>query len=203
MAALLLVKIITPIAGLLHVQTEQLYAWTDSMIVLHWLQKLSTTLKTFVANWVSAIQELLPSTQWRHVATKDSPADLLSQGIDAKDLTHCQLWWKGTPWLAFSPALWPTKMPVLKNALPKTKMLCYVIRIIPSPLHTLEEVLSFHHLRELLPGFSGSTTTPARLVTERLMTLSLPQKSPEPRPGFSYGHSRNHSKMYWKLSDLC
>ncbi len=59
-AALLFVKIIT-IARLLHVQTEQL-ALTDFMIVLHWLQKQSTTLKTFVANRVSVIQELLPST---------------------------------------------------------------------------------------------------------------------------------------------
>ncbi len=52
-------------------------------------------LKAFVANWVSVIQELLPLTQWCHVATKDNPTDLLSRGINAKDLTHCQLWWKG------------------------------------------------------------------------------------------------------------
>ena len=73
-------------AKLLHISQAQIFAWTDSTIVLCWLQKPSSSLKTFVANRVSSIQELLPSSKWRHVPTNQNPADLLSRGMHANQL---------------------------------------------------------------------------------------------------------------------
>ena len=90
-AAHLLAKLLEHVAKLLHISQAQIFAWTDSTIVLCWLQKPSSSLKTFVANRVSSIQELLPSSKWRHVPTNQIPADLLSRGMDANQLVRNSL----------------------------------------------------------------------------------------------------------------
>ncbi len=77
-AAHLLSKLLVYIAGHLEIDMAQVYAWTDSSIVLCWLRKSSSSLKTFVAHRVSVIQQHLPTSQWRHVSSRDNPADLLS-----------------------------------------------------------------------------------------------------------------------------
>lgn len=41
----------------LKLQRAKVILWSDSMVVLHWIRKLPCTLKTFVANRVSSIQE--------------------------------------------------------------------------------------------------------------------------------------------------
>jgi len=51
----LLAKLIKHVAHLLQISTDHLFTWTDSMIVLCWLQKPPATLKTIVANRVSNI----------------------------------------------------------------------------------------------------------------------------------------------------
>lgn len=58
------------------------YFWTDSQIVLLWLTKASSQLKTFVANRVAAIQHktIEKSFDWKWVAGEDNPADLASRG---------------------------------------------------------------------------------------------------------------------------
>ncbi|XP_076660830.1 uncharacterized protein LOC143364282, partial [Halictus rubicundus] len=66
--------------------------WTDSTIVLHWLAKSPSTLKTFVANRVAEIQGKTRIKNWRHVRTSDNPADLLSRGITAKELIDNSFW---------------------------------------------------------------------------------------------------------------
>ncbi len=81
------------------------------MIVLSWLQKPPASLKTFVANRISSIQESLPYSHWRHVPTTENPADLLSRGMKAEQLIQNSLWWKGTPWLAKTPDEWPVRLP--------------------------------------------------------------------------------------------
>ncbi len=83
-AAYLLAKLLDYTSQLLHI--PDIYAWTDSFIVLCWLRKLPSTLKTFVAHRVSAIQDLVPTSKWRHVSTTDNPADLLSRGLPTSQL---------------------------------------------------------------------------------------------------------------------
>lgn len=83
------------------------FLWTDSMIVLHWLQKLPTNLDTFVANRVSNIQSLTKAMHWRHVPTKSNPADLISRGILPKEFIENRLWINGPEWLKESEDMWP------------------------------------------------------------------------------------------------
>ncbi len=116
-AASLLTKLLTYVARILDVPNAALYAWTDSAIVLHWLHKPPNSLKVFVRNRVSHIQEHLPPSHWRHVDTAENPADLLSRGCPAAELSKNQLWWKGPPWLMQDPGQWKTKQ-IVKVTLP-------------------------------------------------------------------------------------
>ncbi|GFV37143.1 hypothetical protein TNCV_1720651 [Trichonephila clavipes] len=51
--------------------------------------------------------EVLPTKHWRHVPSKENPADIASRGIDPKCLPDCKLWWQGPPWLRLETSSWP------------------------------------------------------------------------------------------------
>ena len=71
------------------------YGWLDSSVALHWI-KGGGEYKQFVANRAMKIQEHLGIT-WRHVPTKENPADLGSRGGQVDD---SKLWWEGLEWLS-------------------------------------------------------------------------------------------------------
>lgn len=73
--------------------------WSDSTIVLGWLQTSPHLLKTFVANRVAKTRELTEGVTWQHVKTTDNPADILSRGISTDKLKISDLWWYGPAWL--------------------------------------------------------------------------------------------------------
>lgn len=85
----------------------QCFLWCDSSVALTWLQKPSYHLKTYVANRVAQTQELIPSSCWHYVPSKDNPADCASRGILATDLVQHPLWWTGPPWLSLKSTYWP------------------------------------------------------------------------------------------------
>ncbi len=109
-AAHLLTRLMLRVSELLQIPLPHLFAWSDSEIVLHWLTTTPTSLNRFIANCISAVQSKLPASHWRHVGSKDNPADLASRGMLAKDLIDCELWWKGPPWLSGPPDQWPSKL---------------------------------------------------------------------------------------------
>ncbi|GBM48217.1 hypothetical protein AVEN_72489-1 [Araneus ventricosus] len=73
--------------------------WTDPTIVLAWIQKDPSVLKPFVRNRVSAIQNLTEVSAWKHVPSKENPADIISRGIDPEKIQDCNLWWFGLSFL--------------------------------------------------------------------------------------------------------
>ncbi|XP_035213196.1 uncharacterized protein LOC118187108 isoform X2 [Stegodyphus dumicola] len=68
---------------------------SDSSIILAWLKKEPCCMKTFVANRVAVVQEMMDVRQWHHVPSKQSPAYLVSRGVDPVKLQLCELWWCG------------------------------------------------------------------------------------------------------------
>ncbi|XP_065356083.1 uncharacterized protein LOC135950472 [Calliphora vicina] len=82
------------------------YTWSDSMIVLAWLQKPPNSWTTFVANRVSKIITRTGNECWRHINSKDNPADLISRGIRPQDLVNNSLWWNGPSWLCSPQNFW-------------------------------------------------------------------------------------------------
>ncbi|GBM16942.1 hypothetical protein AVEN_267331-1 [Araneus ventricosus] len=98
-SAVLLAKLVTRVNSALKLDISNTFLWSDSMIVLCWLQKEQCYLKTFVVNRVSGIQKLTNVDQWRHVSSHDNPADLISRGVDPDRLSESSLWWSGPEFL--------------------------------------------------------------------------------------------------------
>ncbi|GBO28161.1 hypothetical protein AVEN_66676-1 [Araneus ventricosus] len=92
-AALLLARLMNKIVPVLHLPLDKICLWTDSTIVLAWLNMQPHLLKTFVSNPVAKIQSLCSYSQWKHVSSKNKLADVLSRGTDARDLRDNDLWW--------------------------------------------------------------------------------------------------------------
>ena len=91
--------------------------WTDSTIVLQYINNTEARYHTFVANRVAEIQETTDVREWRHVPTQDNPADDASRGVSASTLLD-RRWLHGPEFLRLSPERWPTAptiRPVIKD----------------------------------------------------------------------------------------
>ncbi|XP_051167315.1 uncharacterized protein LOC127285377 [Leptopilina boulardi] len=106
-AATLLVQLYSSVVQSLKMTFSQVVFWSDSTIVLNWINTPSALLKTFVANRVSQIQEKTNSENWRHVRTHDNPADIISRGQSPQELVGNKFWTHGPNWLEMDEKLWP------------------------------------------------------------------------------------------------
>lgn len=106
-AAVLLSQLIDFVQGSVEFKTLPCVCWTDSTIVLAWLQQPPSRWKTFVANRVADIQARVPDVTWRHIATEDNPADCASRGLLGDEILAHPLWWHGPPWLRLAHNQWP------------------------------------------------------------------------------------------------
>ena len=103
----LLAKLMTTTRQNLDVPLERVYAYSDSTIVLAWLDGQSKRYCIFSANRIASTVALVPTTCWRHVPTHQNPADVASRGISATELRNHHLWWHGPPWLTTQPVVFP------------------------------------------------------------------------------------------------
>ena len=84
--------------------------WTDSAVALSWIRSESRSLKPFVANRVSSIQELTDNDQWHHIDGKDNPADLASRGFSVQELLKPDnIWFMGPTMLNQEQVEFPTQ----------------------------------------------------------------------------------------------
>ena len=105
--ALVLSRLLHHVKEVFHVPLPEVYAWTDSTIVLNWLVGNPRRFKTYVGNRISEIVDQIPPDRWNHVASGDNPADCASRGLRPSQLLQHQLWWSGPPWLSLESAQWP------------------------------------------------------------------------------------------------
>lgn len=94
--------------------------WSDSQIVLHWLQDRKP-LKKFIQNRVTEINQLYPTSSWHYCPTSDNPGDLRTRGITAAQLQSSLIWQHGPTWLV-EDNLWPNGHPQ-KPTFPQHKQL--------------------------------------------------------------------------------
>lgn len=106
-AAVLLAKLIRQTRTVCNLHTTDCFMWSDSAIVLYWLRKSPSELKTFVANRIADIQTMTQSNRWSHVSSTDNPADIISRGIAPKYIIGHRLWLKGPTWLSAPQQDWP------------------------------------------------------------------------------------------------
>lgn len=108
-AALLLSRLVKNVTSSLGTTFESVFCWTDSKIVVAWLNSESRRWNTFVANRVSEIQNITSAFVWRHVKSKENPADLISRGVSPSTLIKSELWWNGPQWLRSHQTMWPSE----------------------------------------------------------------------------------------------
>lgn len=97
--ALLLSRLIHKIVAIIDIKINNVYLWTDSSIVLSWLNSSPNRWTTFVANRVSEIQELTTNCDWKHIKSNENPADFISRGMSSEDILSNELWWHGPQFL--------------------------------------------------------------------------------------------------------
>lgn len=74
-------------------------AWSDSQVVLAWIQGDSSKWETYVANRVAKIKHIIPAAQWDYVKSEQNPADCASRGLLPSKLINFNLWWQGPEFL--------------------------------------------------------------------------------------------------------
>ncbi|GFV83474.1 uncharacterized protein TNCV_982371 [Trichonephila clavipes] len=92
-ACVLLSQLLERVLHSLTLPIQQIMLWTDSNIVLARIQRSPEQLKMFKGNRIKIIQRLTQNCQWNHVSSNENPADLISRGLNASDISSKQLWW--------------------------------------------------------------------------------------------------------------
>ena len=109
MAAVLAVQLAIWAADVLSEPKNEVALWTDSLNVLYWIRNRARSFKPFIASRVGEIQRHTTPRQWRHVPTKQNPADILSRGATARTLIHNTLWWSAPEFLQKAEEEWPVR----------------------------------------------------------------------------------------------
>ncbi|KAL1448550.1 hypothetical protein WDU94_005484 [Cyamophila willieti] len=145
-AAVLLAKVIKSLNFLSNkVRINNIYLFSDSVTVLCWLKTPPHQLKTYVANRVSQILEILESSsaQWLHVTTERNSADPASRGLKPSQLVNNGLWFRGPAFLRTDPESWPTEPVTLQSKnLPERKSTVLVTKAEDNELHVLIDKFS-------------------------------------------------------------
>ena len=84
---------------------QDCYGWLDSTVALHWING-EGSYKQFVRNRVKKIKEK-SYIKWRHVGTKENPADIGSRGCAGEKIPN--EWLNGPLWLS-NPSDWPPEI---------------------------------------------------------------------------------------------
>ncbi|KAL0832508.1 hypothetical protein ABMA28_000724 [Loxostege sticticalis] len=95
-AAVLLSKLTRNIQDLMP-QISECFLFSDSKIVLSWLESLPVKLPAYMGNRVLEIKKC--NANWLHTPGALNPADILSRGADPDQLYENNLWWHGPDFL--------------------------------------------------------------------------------------------------------
>ncbi|XP_046866598.1 uncharacterized protein LOC124460211 [Drosophila willistoni] len=171
--ATLLAELAAAVLPQLPVDNAEAFYWSDSTVVLSWLNKPPCTWTTFVANRVAKIVTATNDAPWNHVRSEDNPADLPSRGLSAQELVHKDLWWHGPPWLREPQESWQRATPLpLDTALEKRVVKVHVAIAKPAneilsrfsnlarALRVIAYVIRFgRRCRKLPNDYSGEVTS--------------------------------------------
>ena len=105
--AQLLAKLLKTTSVTLNIKEENIYAYSDSTIVLAWLDGSPKRYRLYVSNRIFKTNSMLSPEAWHYVPTGLNPADCASRGISASELVDHPLWWQGPPWLLAEPLILP------------------------------------------------------------------------------------------------
>ncbi|XP_030596228.1 uncharacterized protein LOC115787620 [Archocentrus centrarchus] len=106
-AAVLAARVDVMLRAELEMQLDESVFWTDSTAVLKYINNEDKRFYTFVANRISTIREISNPSQWKHIGSKDNPADAASRGMKVPDFLKNHSWVKGPSFLWRAEEEWP------------------------------------------------------------------------------------------------
>jgi hypothetical protein len=115
-AAALAVKLDSVLLHEFDIHLEDSVFWTDSSLVLQYIENTVKRFHTFVANRIVAIHTCSTPTQWRYVDSKSNPGDDASRGMTAEQQIRSQLWLYGPDFLILEESQWPKRPGALVDA---------------------------------------------------------------------------------------
>ncbi len=97
-AAVLSAKMSVMLKTELEIKIDQEFFWTDSQVVLAYINNEARRFHVFVANRVQLIRDITDQSQWYYVHTTENPADHASRGLHASDIPS-SIWLSGPKFL--------------------------------------------------------------------------------------------------------
>ena len=91
------------------------FFWTDSKVVLGYINNDAKRFHTFVANRVQIIRSNTDTKKWRHIDTKNNPPDHASRGLSAEELMRSN-------WFSRPAFLWGKEIPNSKEEIPNIRI---------------------------------------------------------------------------------
>ncbi|XP_043228643.1 uncharacterized protein LOC122384898 [Amphibalanus amphitrite] len=106
--AVLVARLHDSIQSALTIQVNQTFYWTDSEVVLGYINNEARRFQTFVANRVAEIRSRSEPYQWRHVPGSLNPADECSRGQPLSEIDSDSRWFRGPNFLYRPEIEWPS-----------------------------------------------------------------------------------------------
>ncbi|XP_066261359.1 uncharacterized protein [Euwallacea similis] len=144
--ALVLSRLLLKVTSSINIKFDECVLWCDSSVVLGWLKISPNLLKTFVNTRVAEIQAITHDYVWRHVPSKDNPADLLSRGLTPSQMLESEMWFHGPNWLKGNPSTWPSKFRRNEN-LPEMKIISRAFLTVYNSEFPFERFSSYHRIK--------------------------------------------------------
>ena len=98
-SAVLLTNMMQHVKKVYDVEEENIHYFSDSSIVIGWLQSGDLNFKPYVSNQLLKIKKASLVKNWHHIPGEINPADLASRGAQIKSLINSSLW-------KFGPECW-------------------------------------------------------------------------------------------------
>ena len=133
--AVLLSELMNAIIPNLQIGNFTTHLWTDSTIVLAWLNKPPCSWSTFIGNRITTILDNVGNVRWKHVDSDSNPADLASRGCQPNELVNKKLWWHGPKWLSLPKTMWPNEIIIPQTDLELKKVKALTTSIFEDPLN--------------------------------------------------------------------
>lgn len=111
-AAVISVSISNVLREELRIVDVKEYFWTDSKVVLGYINNDAWRFHTFIANRVQKMRHSTNPQQWRYVPTDENPADGASRGKIVNELL-------ASNWFTGPMFLWQREMPTVSDAVPE------------------------------------------------------------------------------------
>ena len=157
-AAALAVKMDIMLKKELGLEIKKSHFWSDSTIVLGYINNTSKRFQTYVANRVSTIHGGSSVNQWRHIESRLNPADEVSRGLSAKELVKSDRWLSGPKFLT-EEEQWPKQEevqtvsdddPEVKREKTSKKFLSANENEIPPTTRLLEKYSSWYKVQRIV-----------------------------------------------------